>query len=647
MDTFSLDFDGQKFKGYRVDTVVLGSGAAGFAAADRLTEMGMKDVAIVTENVNGGTSRNTGSDKQTYYKLSMAGSDADSVRSMAEVYFSGQCVDGDHALCEAALSSRCFIHLVDLGVPFPCNAYGEYVGYKTDHDPACRATSAGPYTSKMMTECLEREVRRKNVMIFDKLLAVRILKHGDRVAGLLCLDLRENGYVVFICENLVFATGGPAGMYADSVYPAGHIGASGLAFEAGALGKNLTEWQFGLASIHPRWNVSGTYMQSIPRFVSTDQDGNDEREFLLDFFMDADQMNSLIFLKGYQWPFDVRKVYDGSSIIDILVFVETKLRSRRVFLDFRENPSAGIEFEKLSREAYTYLSRAGACFGKPIDRLRHMNQPAVDFFGEHGIDLAAEKLEIALCAQHNNGGIDVDEWWQSAVGGLYVVGEAAATHGVYRPGGSALNAGQVGALRAATHIVTHSSGEMLSPRELTDACGEQIRECIRHGTVKDAGNVDVRWRQVRERMSRVGGAIRNVGEIRQSADELEDELRRFDAYALISTEDERAKKYRLRQVMLSQLVYLRAMEDYCKRGGRSRGSALYADPQGSLPSRDLPECFRCRLDSGEWKAGVQTAALNGYHCRFDWRPVRAIPEEPDIFENVWREYRRNGIASEK
>ena len=40
-------------------------------------------------------------------------------------------------------------------------------------------------------------------------------------------------------------------MYADSVYPLGHYGATGIAFEAGIMGKNLTEWQYGLSSINP------------------------------------------------------------------------------------------------------------------------------------------------------------------------------------------------------------------------------------------------------------------------------------------------------------------------------------------------------------------------------------------------------------
>ena len=48
---------------------------------------------------------------------------------MAETLFAGRCVDGDIALCEAALSTQCFLKLVELGVPFPRNRYGEYIGY--------------------------------------------------------------------------------------------------------------------------------------------------------------------------------------------------------------------------------------------------------------------------------------------------------------------------------------------------------------------------------------------------------------------------------------------------------------------------------------------------------------------------------------
>ena len=54
--------------------------------------------------------------------------------------------------------------------------------------------------------------------------------------------------------------------------------------------ENLTESQFGLASIKFRWNVSGTYMQAVPRIFSTDADGKDEKEFLTDFFPSMSKM---------------------------------------------------------------------------------------------------------------------------------------------------------------------------------------------------------------------------------------------------------------------------------------------------------------------------------------------------------------------
>ena len=52
-----------------------------------------------------GTSRNTGLDKQTYYKLNLCGNASDSPEAMAKDLFVGRCVDGHVAYAEAALSS--------------------------------------------------------------------------------------------------------------------------------------------------------------------------------------------------------------------------------------------------------------------------------------------------------------------------------------------------------------------------------------------------------------------------------------------------------------------------------------------------------------------------------------------------------------
>ena len=130
----------------RLHTLVIGSGAAGLAAAVRLNAAGVAPVAIYTEGLRMGTSINTGSDKQTYYKLGLYGEEPDSPVLLARDLAAGGSVHGDIALAEAALSPVAFSHLAALGVPFPHDAWGQYISYRTDHDPRRRATSCGPYT---------------------------------------------------------------------------------------------------------------------------------------------------------------------------------------------------------------------------------------------------------------------------------------------------------------------------------------------------------------------------------------------------------------------------------------------------------------------------------------------------------------------
>ncbi len=634
------------------NTAVVGTGAAGYNAALRLHDYGQSDVVIVTEGVNMGTSRNTGSDKQTYYKLNLCGDYADSPKAMAADLFAGKGVDGDVAYAEAALSVISFLHLVELGVPFPVNRYGEYIGYKTDHDPRARATSVGPLTSKLMTEYLEAAAKRAEIPVLDRMLVISVLKSEGKAVGLLCLSLdgaenEDSRFVLIRAKNTVYATGGPAGIYADTVYPVGHAGASGVAFEAGVLGKNLTEWQFGLASVAPRWNVSGTYMQVLPRFVSVDADGV-EREFLSTYFEDLGKCLSMIFKKGYEWPFDTRKVMSGSSIVDLLVYRETVLLGRRVYLDFRKNPESLTElpFDRISDEARAYLENAGACFGTPLERLLHMNAPAYDLYLSKGVDLRTEMLEIALCAQHNNGGLDVDLWWQTNLPHFFAVGEVAGSHGVYRPGGSALNAGQVGSTRAAQFIANREAGDPISeadfaaaaeaPLAYHSALAKSLLSAKSDGTVEAITALE----RAQKLMTESGGAIRSPEKMENALSTLRAMLDGYADTVRIDSPKRFMVAYRLRDALIAQITYLTAMLDYARKGGHSRGSSLYSEVGGEAPA-GFDESFRFSLDDGSFDSLVQNVAFSDGEAKAAWRSVRPLPEGGGFFENVWREYREN------
>jgi len=627
----------------KYDAVIVGSGASGYNAACRIKSDGRKSVCIVTEGKYKGTSRNTGSDKQTYYKLGLGGSALDSVRQMASDLFCGGAVDGDIALVEAALSARCFYNLCEAGVPFPSNRYGEYIGYKTDHDPYARATSAGPLTSKFMTEALERRAEALGIDVFDSLMAIEVLTCGDRVCGLLCISVESGELFAFECENVVLATGGPSGIYSDSVYPVSQYGSTSIALLAGASLRNMTEWQYGLASVSPRWNVSGTYMQVLPRFVSVDREGR-EYEFLSDFFKDEYKALSMVFMKGYQWPFDIKKVNGGSSIIDLLVYIETVEKHRRVYLDFTKNPFSldKIEYEKLSAEAYSYLKSANALFGTPIDRLRFMNSPAIDLYASKGVDIETEYLEIALCAQHNNGGISVDKWWQTEIEGLFAVGECAGTHGITRPGGSALNSGQVGSLRTAQYICEKPSGPVdrsLFLASLEAAKEEKLKTIA--SALKNPDNADEYILLAQNRMSECGGAIRNIGKIKELTETLKAEICEFSSRFGISDIKDAYKLYRLWDILTVQSAVLTAIADYKENVSSSRGSALYTDEKGYLP-KGLPEIFRFTFDQANIsRDSIQEIKLRDNEFYILWRSVRPIPDEDTVFETVWKQYREN------
>ena len=641
----------------RVHTLVIGSGAAGLNTAVQLRANGIEDVVILSEGLQMGTSINTGSDKQTYYKLSMCGAETDAPEIMAETYFGGGSMHGDLALVEASLSARAFLHLVNLGVPFPRDAYGQFVGYKTDHDPRQRATSIGPYTSREMCRALIREVEKLGIPVLEGRNVVELLAISDqqsalseqqeaerRVVGALALG-PDGDLEIYIAENVVFGVGGPGGLYKASVYPDVHTGAIGLALMAGAKAQSLPESQYGMASIMFRWNVSGTYMQVVPRFISTEADGvSDPQEFMAPYFETTGEMASMVFLKGYQWPFDWRKVQGGSSIVDILVYIETMLKDRRVFLDFRANP-AGFTFKGLSDEARTYLERSGALLDTPIARLEKMNPGAITLYLDHGIDIRTEPLEIAVCAQHNNGGLAGNLWWESTnLKHLFPVGEVNGSHGIYRPGGAALNAGQVAGFRAA-EFIGNRYAEWTLPEETTKAAASAAAATLLDWMAASEATPGASWQAEREefqsRMSRVGAHIRSLSHLQQAVPEAWAQVERL---SLAGDPEDLSESLRNRQLCFAHAIYLEALKAALESGVGSRGSSIVLDPDGTAVHPGLDERWRIVPEDESWREMVlETVATPEGDVANIWADRRPLPHPDSWFETAWAAYQEGRI----
>ena len=635
-------------KTVKVHTLIIGSGAAGLCAAVRLRAAGIEDIAIVSEGLQMGTSINTGSDKQTYYKLGLYAKDNDSPEALAETFFAGGSMHGDLALVEASLSARAFCSLVNMGVPFPRDEYGQFIGYKTDHDPLRRATSCGPYTSREMCRRLIKETETLQVPINENRVVVSLLKTDDRACGAIAVNLNndsETELETYQAENVIFAVGGPGGLYKTSVYPPVHTGAIGLALEAGAMAQSLPESQYGLASIKFRWNVSGTYMQVLPKFISTTQDGEDEQEFMKPYFKSNGEMNSMIFLKGYQWPFDSRKAAGGSSIIDILVYIETVLRGRRVYLDFRSN-SEYLDFKALDGEAYEYLEKSEALFGSPIERLRHMNPGAITLYEDHGIDIVAEPLEIAVCAQHNNGGLAAGKWWESTnLKHLFPLGEVNGSHGVYRPGGSALNSGQVAAFRAAEFIAAKYQDFSLNQADFDNVAKEKINELSKWLNKEGKRDWHLDRDEFQTRMSAAGAHIREAGKLKKAVTEAWEQYENMleDGVQTKSVEDA-AEALRNTQLCLAHAIYLEATLKQVEDGVGSRGSALTLSAAGRSCHESLGDEWNFEAENIEFRNKVLESYMTADgQIENNWVPCRELPECDGWFETVWAEFNKNEI----
>lgn len=662
-----LKVEGRQLPLYRTHTLIIGSGAASLNAAVHLKRQGISEPLVVTNELGGGISANAGSDKQTYYKQSLSDANSDSPVEMAKSYYEGGATHGDLALIESALSAREFFHLTELGVDFPFNEFGEYVGYKTDHDPRGRGTSAGPWTSQQMVENLEEEVRELGVEIKDKVEIIGLLtskKEDDkRVIGALGIDKTSTeddnlGFMVFRSENVVFGVGGPGGLYEDSVYPEGHIGSIGIALEEGAVANNLTEGQYGLASVDFRWNLSGSYQQVIPRYYSVDDSGK-KRDFLNEVFPSTQKLAEAIFLKGYQWPFDPNKVESyGSSLIDLLVYRETRLKNREVFMDFRQNPVGtegleGFDIAKLAGEPKEYLDNSGALEETPLERLKQLNPEAIKLYRQHGIDLSEEPLRIAVCAQHNNGGLRGNIWWESNIDHFFPVGEVNGSHGISRPGGSALNAGQVGGLRAAQYISEVYSDETKVDKRFESEIEKQVggRFNLALAALERESKVTSEFmspnevkQRIQKRMSRYGALLREEEELSQVVEDAKNFQNNLRDRLKVSYAAELPEMFQALHLAITSRVYLDAINWYVKNDGGSRGSYLIGDPGGEKSLEHFSEDWRYRSENKAQKKKVQETKLSGTSdVQHWWVDRREIPDSPQWFENVWRNYREGDV----
>lgn len=596
--SLTLDIAGYSIPLYSHEALVIGSGAAGLRAAVELRRR-KTDVVVATQTLFWGTSACSGSDKQTLHTASTSFHGDDFVK-LAGALGAGGAMDADTAYVEAVGSIEAFIGLKSIGLPLPEDRYGAVLRYQTDHDEAGRATSCGPRTSRLMVKVLAEEAILLNTLFIDHATVIRLLTEGEGasrhivgavaiVKGARCPD-NPWGLCVIRASAVVLAAGGPGELFRDSVYPKRCFGSLGLALATGLETVNLTEHQFGIGTRRDEfpWNLSGTYMQSMPYIYSVDTQGQ-EHNFLARYYRTTRELASNIFRKGYQWPVHASRMLDfGSSLVDLAIYSEAQ-QGNTIFMDFTRNPlpvegSPDFSLEDLDDDVRVYLTNNDANLALPIERLRHMNPLAIELYKHNGHDLTKHPLAFNVNHQHMNGGIAVDTWGQTSLSGCYAIGEAAGTHGVTRPGGAALNAGQVFGLRCAKHIKATS-------RNKTDSCftnevSALINTILRDSTTSQAPTIESVKTEIQQRMSDVAGFICHTDQVPEAlaaARRLNEQITQHGI--AITHPNQTAQRFQWQQMALACEALLTALNFYIEQGGGSRGARVLCSPDGDqVPS---------------------------------------------------------------
>ena len=524
------------------DILVVGSGGAALRAAIAAKEAQPElSVLVATKGKPGasGVTANSCSDRMAFHATlpttEPGGEDAWAYHADDIYRIGGKVSDKTLADVLAKNAAEAFEYLDRLEVPF-VKKNGIPDQFVTDGSEYARACYTGPRTAVHIERALVKHFKTLGINVLEYAMVVRLVHSGDRLVGAVALDTREKdaSKAIFGIRTpaVILATGGGGMIYEHNVFPGGMTGDGfAMSYEAGAELVNMEFVQIGIASTKTKFNCSGSMMRSIPRLVNSEGE-----EFLAKYFpagtTAADIVNT-VFKKGASWPVSYEH---KTHIIDIALYKEWKA-GRSTYLDFGRNP-AGFSFEWLTEENQArYRKEMTSDLGdaarnrSPLERLREINQPSIDWFAEYGIELEkGDLIEVAACAQHFQGGIKIDGQARTTVPFVWAAGETAGgQHGANRPGGNALLDcqvfGRIAGEDAASRVRTLQAkkaqpSEGSEDEKLLSAVVEELIDEIAQSAARELSAVD--FRQALQALTEAGaGIVRTEAGLRDALSKLE------------------------------------------------------------------------------------------------------------------------------
>ncbi len=447
----------------RADTVVIGGGVAGLAAA--LTLPG--DVVLMSKSRfgEGGSTPSA----QGGVAVALAANDSPELHARDTVAVGAGI---NHRPAVEALTSEGPARIRELimhGARFDRDPdgtllFGREAGHSTNRILHAGGDATGAEIMRAMSSAV---AARANVAVHDDTFAADLLVDGGRIAGVLAVG--PAGEVIqYVTPAVVLATGGIGRLYKYTTNPVEATG-DGLAMAARA-GARLVDLEF--VQFHPTALASD--LDPMPLLtealrgagaVLIDDTG---RRFLAGVHPDAELAPRDIVARA-AWGL----LQEG----------------RAIYLD--ATTAVGADFPERFPTAFAAARAAG-------------------------LDPRVDPLPVSPAAHYFMGGVDVDGYGRSSLAGLWAVGEASATgvHGANRLASNSLLEGLVFGARAAASV----AASLLPPARVVSApapnIGEEpsLRAEVRSlmwsevGLIRDAGGLSTA-------VGRLADLERSVGNI--------------------------------------------------------------------------------------------------------------------------------------
>jgi succinate dehydrogenase / fumarate reductase, flavoprotein subunit len=372
-----------------------------------------------------------------------------------------------------------------------------------------RLAHVGDRTGLEIIRTCQQRVVQLGIDVYMECNATRLLKDGDRIAGMFGYWRETGSFIQLNAPAVVLATGGIGKSFKVTSNSWEYTGdGHAMAMWAGASLLNMEFVQF-----HPTGMVWPPSVRGILITEGVRGDGgvlrnSEGKRFMFDYipeYFKAETADTEA--EGDRWYEDKKNNLRPPELLprdEVARAINSEIKAGR------GSPHGGVFLDIATRRDAAYIQRR-------LPSMYHQFKELGD------VDITKEPMEVAPTCHYVMGGVEVDaDTQQAAVPGLYAVGEVSGgMHGANRLGGNSLGDLLVFGKRAGEHAADYVASLPARPAVAPADVDAALAEALKPFSSTGAENPYTVQHDLQEIMFTLVGIIRTAEEMKQALKEIE------------------------------------------------------------------------------------------------------------------------------